>query len=75
MHSIDKLNPRKGTQVHDFVTISHSIVHTVQLCVFANRLASACMQYATSARGRIADVKTKSSARTNTTILPPTILL
>lgn len=45
-------------------------IHTVQLCVFANRLASACMQYATSARGRIADVATKISAKSIRSLVP-----
>lgn len=37
--------------------------HTAQLCVFASRLARAFMQYATSARGRVAETASKIAAQ------------
>lgn len=38
-------------------------LRTAQLCVFDNRFASAWMQYATSARGLVAEIEAKTAAK------------
>lgn len=47
--------------------IKHHQVYapTAQLCVFANRLARPWMQYATSARGLVAEIAEKTAAKEN----------
>lgn len=47
------------TNTESIITVSH----TAQLCVFDNLLARAWIQYATSARGLVAEIAAKIAAR------------
>lgn len=49
--------------IHLMIKYHWGEAHTAQLCVFANRLARAWMQYATSARGLVAEIAEKIAAK------------